>query len=243
MKANCFRRINYVTEGGAFLNFPLKYKLQTKIMLLVSAMVVVALLITNVLISSSIEIEIKDGLGRQATRVAHLIARSSIVIEGLTKEEHIAAMQAYANEGAEAAGVDYIVILDMQGIRKTYPNQKAVGETFVGGDEADALAGKEYISMERGTQGRSLRSFVPVFTPGGKQVGAVVVGVSMDEISEFVRGVGKVLLVATVFGMTVGIIGAFMLSHNIKNILFGLEPEAIAKKLEERSAMLQSVHE
>lgn len=212
-------------------------------MLLVSVMVVVALLITNALISSSIEIEIKDSLGRQATRVAHLIARSSIVIEGLTREEYLTAMQIYTNESAEAAGVDYIVILDMQGMRKTHPIQKVAGENYVGGDETEALAGKEYISMERGTLGHSLRSFVPVLTPDGQQIGVVVVGVSMDEIREFVRGVGKVLMVATVFGMTVGIVGAFMLSHNIKNILFGLEPEAIAKRLEERNAMLQSVHE
>lgn len=225
------------------LNFRLKFKLQTKITLLVFTVVVVALLLTTVLIFRSIEAEIKDGIGRQATSVAHLMARSSIVIEGLTTEESTTAMQVYANESAIEAGVEFIVILNMQGVRKAHPNQAIVGKHFVGGDEADALAGNEYISVARGTLGDSLRAFVPVFTPDGQQVGVVVVGVLMDDIRVLVREVGNVLLVATVLGMIVGIIGAFMLSRNIKKTLFGLEPEAIAKRLEERNAMLQSVHE
>ena len=221
----------------------IKYKLQTKIMLLVFAVVVVALLITNVLISHSIEVEIKEGIGRQALSVAHLVARSSIVIEGLTKIENTTALQVYANESAEAADVEYIVILNMQGVRRTHPNQAIIGEKFVGGDEAAALAGNEYISVARGTLGDALRAFAPVFAPDGQQVGVVVVGVLMDDIRVLVREVSKVLLVATVLGMVVGIIGAFILSRNIKKTLFGLEPEAIAKRLEERNAMLQSVHE
>ena len=225
------------------MTFRLKYKLQTKIMLLVFAVVVIALLLTNVLISGSIEAEIKNGTGRQAASVAHIMARSPIVVTGLMNKESVTAMQVYVSESAQAADVEYIVIMDMQGVRKAHPNQLAVGEHFVGGDEADALAGKEYVSVARGTLGNSLRAFVPVFSTGGEQIGVVVVGVLMDEIQVFVREVRRVLLVATVVGMILGIMGAFLLSHNIKRILFGLEPEAIAKRLEERNAMLQTVHE
>ncbi|MBC8014466.1 MAG: two-component system sensor histidine kinase DcuS [Sporomusaceae bacterium] len=212
-------------------------------MLLVFAVVVVALLINNILISRSIEAEIKDGIGRQASSVAHLIARSPIVIEGLAKEENNTAMQVYANENAVAADVEFIVILDMQGVRKSHPDPTKVGKHFVGGDEADALAGKEYTSIARGTLGDSIRAFVPVITSEGQQVGVVVVGVLMDDVLVLIREVGKVLLVAIAIGMVVGIIGAFMLSQNIKKTLFGLEPEAIAKRLEERNAMLHSVRE
>lgn len=212
-------------------------------MLLVFAVVMVVLLITDILISRSIEFEIQEGIGKQAERVAHLMARSPIVIEGLIKEEKVAAMQGYANESGEIAGVQFIVVLDMQGVRKSHPDPAKIGQRFVGGDEVQALVGKEYISVARGTLGDSLRFFVPVVTPDGKQVGVVVVGVLMDNLLVLVEDVRKWLLVVTMIGMIVGIIGAFMLSHNIKKTLFGLEPEAIAKRLEERNAMLQSVHE
>lgn len=225
------------------MNFRIKYKLQTKIMLLVMAVVIVALLITNVLISRSIEVEIKDGIGRQANSVAHIMARSPIVLEGLTNRASTATMQAYVSESREEAGVQFIVIMNMQGVRLAHPDPTKIGEHFVGGDEAEALAGNEYISVARGTLGDSVRAFVPIVTPDGEQIGVLVVGILMNNVLALVREVSKVLLVATLIGIAVGIVGAFMLSYNIKKTLFGLEPEAIAKRLEERNAMLQSVHE
>lgn len=212
-------------------------------MLLVFAVVVVALLITNVLISRSIEVEITDGIGRQAMSVAHLVARSPIVIKELGQGGNSDSLQTYANESVEVADVEYIVILNMQGVRMSHPDQSRIGKHFVGGDEAEALAGREYTSTARGTLGDSLRAFVPVIAQDGRQVGVVVVGVLMDDIKILVKQVSDVLLVSIGIGMIVGIIGAFMLSYNIKKTLFGLEPEAIAKRLEERNAMLYSVRE
>lgn len=212
-------------------------------MLLVCAVVVVVLLITDILVSHNIESEIHNGIGKQANRVAHLVADSVIVKEGLEKEENITAMQIYANESAEMAGVEFIVILDMKGVRKTHPDQTKIGEHFVGGDEGQAIMGKEYSSVAEGTLGDSLRAFVPVFTHNGDQIGVVVVGVLIDNIQVMVRNLSRVLLVATTIGLLAGILGAFLLSFNIKRTLFGLEPEAIAKRLEERNVMLQSVHE
>ncbi len=225
------------------MNFELKCKLQTKIMLLVFAVVVVALLSTNVLISRSIEVEIKDGIGRQAMSIANLVARSPVVVEGLAKGTNLDGMRSYANESADAADVEYIVILDMEGVRKAHPDSSRIGERFMGGDEVQALGGQAYTSMARGTLGDALRAFVPVIGPEGRQVGVIVVGILMDDIKVLVKHVSDVLLLAIGIGMVVGIIGAFMLSHNIKKTLFGLEPEAIAKRLEERNAMLYSVRE
>lgn len=53
----------------------------------------------------------------------------------------------------------------------------------------------------------------------------------------------KVLVVASALGLVIGITAAWLLARNIKEILFGLEPWAIAKLLEERNVMLQSVRE
>jgi CitB family two-component system sensor histidine kinase MalK len=218
-------------------------KLQTKIIFLTFTVVALALLATNVLISQNIEFDTQKSTGRKAASVAHLIARSPLVIEGLTTGNNISDMQAYANESGIAAEVEYIVILDMQGIRKSHPDSEKIGMKFVGGDEANALAGNEYISVAEGTLGDALRAFVPVVTPEGKQVGVVVVGVLMDDIKILEKETEKTLIVAIIIGMLIGIVGAYLLSQNVKKILFGLEPEAIAKRLEERNAMLQSVYE
>jgi CitB family two-component system sensor histidine kinase MalK len=223
-----------------FLRSP---KLQTKIIFLTFAVVVVALLATNILISQNVEIDAQKGTGRKATSIAHLIAQSPLVIEGLAAGKNISDMQTYANESGIAADVEYIVILDMEGIRKTHPDSDKIGKKFVGGDEAAALAGSEYISVAEGTLGNALRAFVPVYSPEGKQVGVVVVGVLMDDIRTLEKETQKALIAAIIIGMLIGILGAYLLSQNVKKILFGLEPEAIAKRLEERNAMLQSVYE
>jgi sensor histidine kinase regulating citrate/malate metabolism len=44
-------------------------------------------------------------------------------------------------------------------------------------------------------------------------------------------------------GLFVGLVGAFLLVKNIKDSLFGMEPDAIANLLCERTALLQSIHE
>ena len=51
------------------------------------------------------------------------------------------------------------------------------------------------------------------------------------------------IFIGTIIGILIGVLGAVILARYIKKILLGLEPFAIAKLLEERSAMLQSVHE
>ncbi|MFP3637196.1 two-component system sensor histidine kinase DcuS, partial [Bacillus sp. SIMBA_033] len=72
---------------------------------------------------------------------------------------------------------EFVVVMDMNGIRKTHPNPQKIGKPFAGGDEKPALHGKEHISTASGTLGRSMRAFVPVYDQNGKQLGAVAVGI------------------------------------------------------------------
>lgn len=51
------------------------------------------------------------------------------------------------------------------------------------------------------------------------------------------------LVFSLYFGLVLGMIGGLFLAKNIKDTLFGLEPFAIARLLQERDAMLQSVRE
>ncbi|MEG6586700.1 DcuS/MalK family sensor histidine kinase [Dendrosporobacter sp. 1207_IL3150] len=221
----------------------IKLKLQSKIIGLVCSVVAVVLIVTSLLISHSIAAEVKDSLGRQALSVARIMARSPVIIEGLTGKREASEIQQYANENRKLANVQFIVVLDMNAIRKSHPNPRMVGEFLVGGDEAGALAGKEYLSEATGTLGHSFRAFTPVYGPDGNQVGVVLVGILMDYVKDAVNQAQMSLIVAMLVGMLLGILGAIILAKDIKKTLFGLEPEVIAKQLEERSVMLHSVRE
>ncbi|BBB90775.1 DcuS/MalK family sensor histidine kinase [Methylomusa anaerophila] len=224
------------------LNKP-RFKLRTKITILVCGVVALSLLVTNLLISSQIATATQQSLTEKATDIARMVAHSAIVVEALNGQRDQGEIQALAIELQRLTNVEFIVVIDMNRIRKSHPDVTKIGQSFVGGDEAAVLEGREYISTAEGTLGKSLRAFTPVYTPEGKQVGAVVVGILLNSIQQAVAQSRLIIYLAVCFGLAVGVAGAILLAGNIKKTLFGLEPIAIASLLEERSAMLQSVRE
>ncbi len=151
--------------------------MQSIIIFLVCGIVAVALLITNVFVTQSVERTARGNLASKAMTVSRIVALSSIVIEGLDNKPNDFLLQEYTGSIRTATDVEFVVVFDMQGIRKSHPKEERIGKHLVGGDEAAALQGNEYISLAKGTLGPSLRAFSPVRTKEGRQVGAVVVGI------------------------------------------------------------------
>ncbi|MEW9668657.1 DcuS/MalK family sensor histidine kinase [Ammoniphilus sp. 3BR4] len=217
--------------------------LQTTITLLVFTVVALALLVTDILISVQINEYIEEDQAEKATQIARIVARSPVIVEGLTGLRDEGEIQRFANEIRETTGVQFIVVMDMHGIRKSHPDPSKVGKPFVGGDEAPVLSGHEHISIAKGTLGLSLRSFTPIVAADGQQVGAAAVGISLEKIERATSASLWTLFLGIGFGGMIGLIGAILLARKIKKILFGLEPSAIAKLLQERNAILHSTKE
>lgn len=219
------------------------WNLWKTITLLVCTVVIFSLLVTDILISHNVERTTEDSQAEKAKTIAHIVANDSIVINGLAGKADTSAIQTYTNRILKNTGVQFIVVMDMNGIRKSHPNPQKIGHHFIGGDEGPALKGKEHVSLAEGTLGISMRVFVPVFSETGEQLGAVAVGISADNVKERVKESRHIIYIGVGVGVLVGIIGAILLARHIKKSLFGLEPHRIAKILEERNTMLQSVKE
>jgi CitB family two-component system sensor histidine kinase MalK len=217
--------------------------LQTKITVLVCGVVAVALLVTNILISANVSSSTQKALDEKARDIARIVARSQVVLDALSGQRDETEIQSFTEEIRNITNVEFIVVIDMNSIRKSHPDETKVGQKFVGGDETAALAGQEYTSFGAGTLGPSLRAFAPIITRDGKQVGAVAVGILLNSVQLAVENSRIFIYYAMVFGLLVGVAGAILLAQSIKKTLFGLEPNVIAKLMEERSAMLQSVRE
>ncbi|ATO50191.1 two-component system sensor histidine kinase DcuS [Brevibacillus laterosporus DSM 25] len=230
------------------MNKPGKRKLQlslhTKIILLIGIVVISSLLVTNMLISRDIASQTKDSLSEKLTDIGRIVANSVVVIEGLTGKRDQAEIQTYSNRIKDLTNVSFVVVLDMNLIRKSHPLPSRVGQSFMDREDANAsLSGKEYISIAVGVLGEALRVFTPVYDNNGKQIGVVTVGIALDDVGKAVKQSRSVIYLSMILGIAIGIIGALLFARHIKKILFGLEPFAIAKVLEEQSAMLQSVRE
>lgn len=202
-----------------------------------------SLLITDILISQHVTKTIKEDQEEKAKIIARIVAKDDTVRQGLMFEEKAPDIQPYAAEVLETADVLFIVVMDMEGIRKSHPNEENIGRPFEGGDELAVLSGEESTSISKGTMVTSLRTFTPVYDDQGNQIGAVVVGIPLDMVEETVLASHGKLLIGSLFGLIAGIIGAIFIAGYIKRTLHGLEPFTIAKILQERDTMLQSVHE
>ncbi|MBJ7984892.1 two-component system sensor histidine kinase DcuS [Bacillus cereus] len=219
------------------------WNLWKTITLLVCTVVIFSLLVTDILISHNVERTTEESQAEKAKTIAHIVANDSVVIDGLIGKADTSVIQTYTNRILKNTGVQFIVVMDMDGIRKSHPNPQKIGHHFVGGDEGTVLKGKEHVSLAEGTLGISMRVFVPVFADTGEQLGAVAVGISADNVKERVKESRHIIYIGVGVGLLVGIIGAILLARHIKKSLFGLEPHRIAKILEERNTMLQSVKE
>ena len=217
--------------------------LQSKIVLLGCSIVAIAILVSNLLMSQLIVEDKEADLWRHTLSVARLVAKAPVVVEGLAEKKEDGRIQAYAAESLLATKVQFITVFDMDGMRRSHPNPEMIGRRISGGDEGASLSGAEYRSIAQGTLGYSLRAFTPVYAEDGRQVGVVLVGILLDDVQMATRRMQTMLLLASLAGLSVGITGAALLAQNIKRILFGLEPEEIAAKLEERNGILQSVRE
>ncbi|WP_460543031.1 DcuS/MalK family sensor histidine kinase [Halomonas shantousis] len=230
---------------------PFRLRLNGLITLLVAVMVVLSLGLALWLFNAQLRNTLEQAQASRVTNLAQTIAGKARVHEALrsrlrtvsTPPPADSPLQAEIDALRERLGVDFIVVMDTQALRLTHPDPERIGKHFLGNDEDAALAGDSYASRSRGSLGTSIRGFAPVRDERGEVIGAVSVGVTLASLGpvlaehrrDVILGVGLLMLVAA--------LGARGLAGYIKRVLLGLEPYQITRLVEERQAMLASVHE
>lgn len=220
-------------------------KLQTKITLLTSAIVLVSILVIIPFIISWISSNIEIKSRKNIMNIAEIIAHSEEVVKGVEKNHPTKEISDYIDmQLKHLSDVEYIIVADEKGIRYSHPHHELIGEKFVGGDELRAInQGEEYISEAMGTLGKSLRAFTPIYDNNKKVIGFVCVGTLTHSIDKAKKTAYLYIFIVGFFSTLVGIIGAFLLAKNIRKSLFGLEPREIAKLYNEKIAILDAIRE
>lgn len=220
-------------------------KLATKLIILMTLILVLALGSFSLLSSSQMRKTLTEQLEKRLTDTAFFISENNDVRNALASDDPALkkGIQALAEHIRIKAGFDYIVVFNMDGIRLTHPNAENIGQHFRGGDEKRVLeTGESYVSEAIGTLGNSKRAFYPVFKDG-KQVGAVAVGATLIQINQGLSDKLRRFVPLVVMSMIIGVAGAAALAVNIKQDIFGLEPDEIALLLKEKEAILDHVKE
>jgi sensor histidine kinase regulating citrate/malate metabolism len=218
--------------------------LRTRMLLLVTILIVFMLGLIGMVFSNSIAHILEDQIGTRALRVAQSVSQIPQVKDGLVNGDPEGRIQVIAEEIRKITGAMFVVVGDVDGRRYSHPNPDRLGKLMVGGDNAPALEdGRSYTSRAVGTLGPSLRGKTPVLDEKGNIVGIVSVGYLIEDIQGIIsfhqsRMTGYIGLF-----VIVGVIGAAFIAGNIKKAILGLEPEEIARLFTERTAVLESIRE
>ena len=216
--------------------------LETKIILLVWVVVAISLFTTYFLIVSKVNDIVEELMGKNAARIADVVAKSPAVIASLSGAQQNVATENWAALLGEVTQADFIVY-DVQDNVRYRSSPPPVTPEDANPYEDRQVEPQDYVYLQQVSRGYFLRTTRPIYSADSRQIGSVAVGISAESALSALGASRFIMVFSNYFGLVLGMIGALFLARNIKETLFGLEPFAIARLLEERNAMLQSVRE
>jgi two-component system, CitB family, sensor kinase len=234
-------RIRRVTGAGPRLWRRLR-PLSTQILLLQ-----VAIIVLTVTAGFAVSLwQARNKIDEQAGQESLAIARSVSVLPDVRRAFGLPHPERVIDPIVEPIRVRtraaFIVVANNRGIRYSHPDKSKIGER-ISTDPSIALSGKEFVGVQTGTLGRSMRAKVPVYGKNGQVIGLVSVGVLESAVTAKLLSDLPVILIPPLLGLALGIFGSLLLARRIKRQTFGLEPGDIATLLEQREAMLHGIRE
>ncbi|MBA2809536.1 sensor histidine kinase [Streptomyces sp. KM273126] len=203
----------------------------------------VAVLVTGLFLAPLSQ-QLDDQAMRRALAIAQTTAAQPQLADDLastTPSVH-GPVQAEAERIRKASGAEYVVVMNMDGIRWSHPDPKQIG-SVVSTDPRPALAGREIMQIDDGTLGRSARGKVPLRDAGGKIVGAVSVGIEYNSVrSRLIHAIPELLAYAGA-ALAIGSLVAYVISRRVQRQTRDLAFSDISSLLAEREAMLHGIRE
>ncbi len=217
-------------------------KLRTRLLVVLASVVLIQAAISGGLTLHYIKLVLEERIGEQALQLSKVVSALPQIRQGLTQQDP-EQVQRYAEMIRQQTNARFIVVGDSDGIRFSHPIPERIGKQRVGGDNQRALDGESYVSRAVGSLGPSLRGKTPVRDDSGNVIGVTSVGYMLDSIDETIGHYQNVVLQIVLISLVISIVIAAWTSRYFKRVLFGLEPEEIARLFEERNTTLQAVRE
>lgn len=221
-------------------------KLQTKLTILIVAVVSLSIAIIIFFVTSWMTSNIESKAKTNIMNTAEMVAHSQEIIDNLKTKDPDKKIGPYiAMQLKSLDQIQYIIVADTDGIRYSHPNPDLIGKKFVGGDELGVIKyGETYFSESTGTLGMALRAFTPIYdTETGREIGFVSVGTLTQSIEDAKHTAILYIVLISLGALAAGILGAYILARNIKNSLLGLEPEEITRLYNEKMGILDAIYE
>ena len=225
-----------------------KFSLSQQIVILITLVVCIALLPASMFTTYRVSKVIYDRVSINAVSINNILCNSEEIQNGLHTQNYRVnpavdtMMASYVNEvdHSDEAGV---AIYDKHGrLRVMYnpgnlPNfEESARNLMEKYAQLNTISWRENYAIPN-------KAFGFVKNDYNETIGYVVTGYSDDIINKSTIDAVLFLMLTTCFGLVIGILGAIFLAGRIKRVLFGYEPEEIARLLQERNIILNSVRE
>ncbi|MFB0632812.1 SpoIIE family protein phosphatase [Streptomyces sp. AB3(2024)] len=205
---------------------------------------IVVLLATGALIA--LLLQSRHDVDREARNRSVAVAETfahSLGLQGALKTPHPSTiLQPLAESTRKDAGVDFIVVMDTNGIRYSHPKPDRIGKRFVG-TIAPSLAGHTYTESVNGPLGQEIQAVVPVKAADGKVVGLVSAGLTVKNVSGVVDRQLPVILLAIATGLALATGGTALISRRLRRQTHGLGTHEMTRMYEHHDAVLHAVRE
>ncbi|GAB2871345.1 SpoIIE family protein phosphatase/ATP-binding protein [Streptomyces deserti] len=206
--------------------------------------VIVLLLVVAAVVA--LVLQVRHDTAREARHrslaVAETFANSPGILEALRSPDPTAELQPRAEATRELAQVDFVVVMNTDGIRYTHPKPDRIGKKFVG-TIGPALAGEPVTEQITGTIGPLVQAVVPVKDPDGRVVGLVSAGITTAHVGGAANQQLPLVLSAAAAALALATGGAALVSRRLLRQTHGLGPHEMTRMYEHHDAVLHAVRE
>ncbi len=221
-------------------------RLSTQILLLQLSIIVLTVGVGFVVSVVEVRKQLDTSAGRRSLVIARTVASIPEIGRAFTLPHPERTIDPIAERIRMATDASFVVVANRRGIRYSHPIRAKIGTSLAddpGEPIGPVLAGHDFIGVQNGSIGRSVRAKVALRDARGRIVGLVSVGVLERKISDALVADLPVVLIPPLLGLLLGAIGSVLLARRVKRQTFGLEPNEIAGLLEQREAMLHGIRE
>ncbi|WP_407287339.1 SpoIIE family protein phosphatase [Streptomyces sp. BP-8] len=183
-----------------------------------------------------------QGARDRSLAAAEAFAHSPGLVETLGGKDPSAVLQPRTESARKRGGLDFIVIMNRDGIRYTHPKPELIGKRFVGTIKP-SLNGKVTLESVHGPLGHEVQAVVPVRDARGKIVALVSAGMRVSRVSSAIDRQLPVVLGTGAAALGLATAGTALVSRRLQRQTHGLGPAEMTRMYEHHDAVLHAVRE
>jgi len=207
-------------------------------------LVVIVLVVTALALAAfDARRDVRKNATDRAVAVALSIARATLVRDAMGTEDASEMLKPLASGVRTEADVDFVVIMDLDR-NSIAGGAESLDAAELAGPLGPVSRGEVTTEDYAGHLGPSVRAVAPVFAgETGEVIAFVAVGVALDSIDAQMIDEMADVLMAAVAVLTVGLVGAWLISRRLRRQTHGLGEHEITRMWEYYRAVLHAVRE